>query len=262
MSHIVVWCPPSQGGSPFDHHQFANRKRFLDNSELSYADLQRMHILRVGDRRAVRRRPTPEWALRDDMVREVLVAYLESRFYVKDRSGTLEDRLARCRAKAEVQLPRKRAKLQEMVSLFRELSRVPETNPSALRSLEREIMNIDTDVFLATKMPEIAGAVVYLYWRLNWNSVSIAEELQLKSPHVRQILYRLNKAYEKMQRLELGKEREVEDRAANLVLRKPQSCFLLNPEAERDGFRPNQSQSAQRPLRALPTIGVPYPDFW
>ena len=69
-----------------------------------------------------------------------------------------------------------------MVSLFRELSRVPETNPSALRSLEREIMNVDTDVFLATKMPEIAGAVVYLYWRLNWNSVSIAEELQLKSP--------------------------------------------------------------------------------
>jgi len=185
-----------------------------------------------------------------------------SRFYVKDRSGTLEDRLARCRAKAEAQLPRKRAKLQEMVSLFRELSRVPETNPSALRSLEREIMNIDTDVFLATKMPEIAGAVVYLYWRLNWNSVSIAEELQLKSPHVRQILYRLNKTYEKMQRLELGKEREVEDRAANLVLRKPQSCFLLNPETERDGFRPNQSQSARRPLRALPTIGVPYPDFW
>jgi DNA-directed RNA polymerase specialized sigma24 family protein len=128
-----------------------------------------------------------------------------------------------------------------MIESFRELSRVPETNPSALRSLEREIMNVDTDVFLATRLPEIAAAIIYLYYRLSWNSVSIAEELGLKSPHIRQILYRLNKAYENMQRLELGKEREYEDRAANLVQRTPQSCSLLNREPERDGFRPNQS---------------------
>jgi hypothetical protein len=60
------------------------------------------------------------------MVRKVLVAYLESRFYDKDRSGTVEARLARCRAKAEVQLPRKRTKLRELIESFRELSRVPE----------------------------------------------------------------------------------------------------------------------------------------
>jgi hypothetical protein len=204
MSHAVVCCPPSQDGSPsFDSHQFANRKRFLDNSELSYADVQKMHLLRVGDRKPARRTPTPEWTLRDDMVREVLVAYLEGRFCIRERQGTMQDRLMRCRSIAEAQLPRKRAKLQEMIESFRELSRVPETKPRMLQLLERQIMNIDTDIYLAHRLPEIAAAVAYLFWRLNWNSVSIAEELQLKSPHIRQLLYRLNQTYEKMQRLEL-----------------------------------------------------------
>ncbi len=162
-----------------------------------------MHVLRVGDRKAVRRSPTPAWVLRDEQVREVLVAYLEGRFYIREQQGTLQDRIARCRVKAESQLPRKREKLQELIESFRELSRLPGTKPSALQLLERQIMNIDTDIYLTTKLPEIAAAVAYLFWRLNWNSVSIAEELQLKSPHIRQLLYRLNPTYEKMERLEL-----------------------------------------------------------
>ena len=139
-------------------------------------------------------------------VREVLVFYLERRFCVRERMGTLQDRIARCRAKADFQLMRKRAKLQEMIESFRELSRLPETKPSALRLRELQIMNLDTDLFLAEKgYAETAAAIIYLYYRLSWNSVSIAEELGVKPPHIRQILYRLNRAYEKMQRLELRK---------------------------------------------------------
>ena len=62
------------------------------------------------------------WAMNDESLREVLATYLEGRLYVRERSGTLAERLARCRAAAESQLPRKRAQLQGMIDRYRELS--------------------------------------------------------------------------------------------------------------------------------------------
>jgi hypothetical protein len=200
MGHKIIWCPPAGDSRvSFDSHQFADRKKFLSGSQLSYSDTQRLHVLRVGDRKPVRRTPTPAWAMNDESLREVLAAYLEGRLFIHDRCGTLQERLARCRAAAESQLPRKRAKLQEMVDAYRDLARLPETKPSALRLLERQIMNIDTDIFLAAKLPEVACSIVYLYHRLCWNSCSVAEHLGVKPSHVRQFLYRIGRAAQKME---------------------------------------------------------------
>jgi hypothetical protein len=41
-------------------------------------------------------------------------------------------------------------------------------------------------------LPAIMSAVVYCYYRLGWDSTTIAEEFGIKPPHVRIVLYRLN----------------------------------------------------------------------
>jgi len=90
-------------------------------------------------------------------------------------------------------LPRKREQLRRLIERYRELCRLPETPPTALRRLEAQIANIDSDIFLASRLPEIVASVIYAYFRLCWNSVSVAEHLSIKSCAVRQMIYRVGR---------------------------------------------------------------------
>jgi len=190
--HRVIWCPPVGESPSFDSHQFANRK--IKSSQLSFNDMARSHVLHIGDKKPGRRLPTPDWAMRDASLREVIAFYLEDRLFVRDRSGTPHERLARCRAAAVAQLPRKREQLRRLIERYRDLSRLPETPTSALKRLEGQIANIDGDVFLASRLPEIVASVVYGYFRLCWNSVSVAEYLNIKPCAVRQMIFRMGRA--------------------------------------------------------------------
>jgi len=95
---------------------------------------------------------------------------------------------------------------------------------------------------------------VYLYWCLIEQHLD-AEELQLKSPHVRRFCIDLTNL-RKMQNGGVEQRTEVEAVQLTWFSTQPQSCSLLNPEAERDGFQPNSRSFARPPLRAA-TIGVP-----
>jgi len=192
MNHRVIWCPPVGESTGFDPHQFANRK--IKSSRISFNDMSRLHVLHVGDKKPGRRLPTPAWAMNDSALREVIVVYLEDRLFVRDRSGTLHERLARCRAAAVAQLPRKREQLRRLIERYRDLSRLPETPTSTLRRLEGQIANIDSDILLASRLPEIVASVVYGYFRLCWNSVSVAECLSIKPCAVRQMIFRMGRA--------------------------------------------------------------------
>lgn len=209
----------------YDRHQFANHGRFLRNANLSFSDMERLHIQRVGDTQPERRLPTPAWALRDEDTRAVVVAALEERFYTtKHRVGTLQERLAQCRAAAEAYLPGKREMLKTWIKDFRTISAggfadlsdedaqakfaglsenggqaalTPEIARDALKAkklvdLARQIANLDTDIWLGERgYAETLCAIVYLYFRLSWNSCSVAEFLSLKPPHIRQVIFRL-----------------------------------------------------------------------
>jgi hypothetical protein len=212
----------------YDAHQFQNHGRFLKNSGLSFNDFERMHVQRAGDTQPERRLPTPEWALRDELTQLVLVVYLEERFYTtRHRTGTLLQRLAQCRAAANAYLPGKRETLEGWIKDYRticaagfaELSDeeaqakfaglsenggqaalTPEIARGALKAkklldLERQISNLDTDVWLGERgYAETVAAIIYLYYRMNWNSPSVAEHLSLRPPHIRQVLFRLNQS--------------------------------------------------------------------
>ena len=191
--HRVVWCPPSGQTDHFDQHQFQNCGRFMRNVKLDFRDVQRMHILRADGTKPKRKTPTPEWTARAELTQKVIVAYLENRLFLDDCSGSLPERLARCRAKAESRLPEKRARLQRWIDEYRQLSRSPKADPADLRRLEQQISTTDTEIFVSAKLPEIVASTVYLFYRLGFDSCSVGESLGLKPPHIRQILARLNR---------------------------------------------------------------------
>jgi hypothetical protein len=212
----------------YDAHQFQNHGRFLKNSGLSFNDFERMHVQRAGDTQPERRLPTPDWSLDDKKTREVIVVYLEERFYTtRHRTGTLLDRMRLCRLAAEAYLPGKKAKLESWIRDYRTISAggfselsdeeaqtkfaslsendgqaalTPEIAREALKSkklydLSLQISNLDTDTFMAQRgYAEIVAAIIYLYHRLGWPSPSVAEQLNLRAPHCRQILFRLNES--------------------------------------------------------------------
>lgn len=224
----------------YDAHQFQGHGRFLKNSGLSFQDFERMHVQRAGDTQPERRLSTPEWALRDELTQLVLVSYLEERFYTtRHRTGTLLQRLSHCRAAAEAYLPGKRETLSAWIRDYRVISAggfadlsdeeaqtrfaglsenggqaalTPEIARDALTAkklhdLEMQIANLDTDIFLAEKgYAETVAAIIYLYYRLNWNSPSVAEHLSLRAPHIRQVLFRLSETAASLSLSQLAKD--------------------------------------------------------
>lgn len=226
----MTWSAPK-----FDKHAFAGRKSRAvsatrthsgwNTTGISFNDFGSMHVHRRAKVQE-RRLPTPKWAIRDEWLRELLVVYLEERFYVRPcLTLSLSERLDIARVAAENYAPKKRQLLEEWledynrlstngrrdltddeaIDLFTSLKQINGQLPinadiardylskKKLHDLEIQIQNIDTDIVLTERgHAEVIVAIVYLYYRLGWDSVTCAEQLGLKSPHVRQVLARLH----------------------------------------------------------------------
>lgn len=227
----MTWVQPR-----FDRHAFAGRRSKAikatrrrdgswDTPGISFGDFSTMHVAR-REKVQERRLPTPKWAVRDEWLRELLVTYLEERFYVRNTNGmTLPERLKLAREAAIAYEPRKRELLEawlqdyytiskhgrrdlsdeEVIQIFCSLRQIGGQLPlnadvareylaeKKLHDLEIQIQNIDTDIVLTERgHAEVIISIVYLYYRLGWDSVTVAEQLGLKSPHVRQVLARLH----------------------------------------------------------------------
>lgn len=216
----------------FDRSQFDGKRPRAVSGEtgIAFSDFARMHVQRRAKVQE-RRLPTPKWALRDEWLRELLVVYLEERFYVTPVPETsLQARLKVARLAALSYAPRKRQLLDNMLDYYYKLATIGNTDMSdeeaietfttlkyfggqyplnadiargklaerSLHNLEIEIQNIDTDLVLTDKgHAEVIASLVYLYYRLGWDSVTVAEQLGLKSPHVRIVLYRLHATWRK-----------------------------------------------------------------
>ncbi len=191
---------------------------------LTFPDFSRMHVYRRQDQR-VRKTETPIWSIRDDLLRKLLVAYLENRFFITPPTTlTLLERLHNARGAALHYAPYKKELLKQWVQEHKRISAVgldgsdeevtalyqscPEHNGQlpmdadyaraylrvkSLLGLEKQIQILDTDLVLTQRgHAEVIVAVVYLFYRMGWDSVEVAEHLSLKSPHVRQVLARLH----------------------------------------------------------------------
>lgn len=169
----------------------------------------------------MRRLETPSWALNDSLLRKVLVHYLESRAFSRKACAEInktfgadaalaresldlrkvEDRLQYEKIetrfwlqrlqKAEAKLVRRRPQLSaKMDRMCAEYVRAKNAGDvKRCEQLQNIIRGMDTQ--LRTTVAHVIGMCTK-YYRLGMDSFQIAEELELRSPQVRQVLRRLN----------------------------------------------------------------------
>jgi hypothetical protein len=200
-SCAVTLCKPStfsygHGGHAFqyDPYQFAGRrsKAVSSSTGISFSDFSSMQV----ERRAVqqvRRLSAPSWAMQDVSLRAALLAYLEKRFFIR-RSEHLTDaeRLARIEAEAQRTIPRLQAKLRKLLKRYSLKSRHGRLGKQRLERLATQIQNLDTSILLYRRgIVAVVASAIFLYFRLGYDSVEIADDLGLKSPAVRQLFSRV-----------------------------------------------------------------------
>jgi hypothetical protein len=183
----------------FDKCAFAGRRTKAVSAEtkLSFADFKHMHVQRhVTDRTLSRRLPTPDWARSDEQLKEVVMQFCEDRFYIRtypdSKPLTYEQRMTRLDAEAKRRLPGKKANLKFLLEVYSEAknSGAPE---SVLESIAIQVQNKDTECVVDERgVLAIALSVFYNYYRLGQDSVTVAEGLGLRSPHIRIWLLRAN----------------------------------------------------------------------
>src|SRR5882724_2065070 len=203
----VTLCPASElnhSAPSFDLSQFGgSRKRPAKN--LTYADLSSMHTVRQSDPRKGRRLPVPAWALSDSGLQEAVVRYCEQRFLLKDRTGSLKERMARVSEAARTVAQKAQSRTALWITNFRAISHrnYHEAEPRIytalflnalrgespavlLKDLSACVANWDSSGDVDVRAPAVAAAVAFLYYRLGWNSPTIAGELRMCAPAVRQ----------------------------------------------------------------------------
>jgi hypothetical protein len=222
MTYTRYSAQPEQFNSPhFDRYQFAGeRGRFLKGAELDFKDTGCMHVLRIGNEQKGRRTGVPAWALADQSMRQVVLHYLSTRFAVKTTKGNLQQRLALCTTAGKKRARKEKQRHEEQIREFRAIhgQRFHDLEPEKyerlfcslykgesvserLKKVELQILNSESAAFVSARAAAIAVSVCYYAYRMGWPSPSIAEELNLRAPAVRQILHRLNRA---ARRLETG----------------------------------------------------------
>src|SRR5579863_8506968 len=194
--------------------QFADRRQFpvsanvtadgWHSTGIDFADYQRMGT-QQRRQSGERRLPTPRWAINDEMLRLLLVSFLEVRlqhgynnegkgehygvqkFWRKmaEQNVSLETRLQNAIDGLQGQRPSRFETLDSMCKEFagadgprkRQLSLQIESLDTYLRYTEK-----DAGVGILARIP-------VLYYRVGFDSVGVALELNLKPPHIRQVLF-------------------------------------------------------------------------
>lgn len=191
----------------FDRYQFEKAPQLVETSftedgfqttGISWDDVHNgMHMTKAG-KPVQRRLQTPAWALNDELLREILLRFIEERaLFRQPQTGTPAQRLLRAQARAAMH---RAALIENITGLCHEYVAVKNDgrNPARLKELAIAIENIDTQLRFLVNAHKMALGVVYWYYRCGADSVETAAALNLKPPHVRMILWRLNKAAQKV----------------------------------------------------------------
>src|SRR5947209_18499943 len=188
MTPAVTICPPmpAHDWEPYDAHQhYRTHHRPSAEAGVDFTDYARgMHTTRTKSLHAGRK-PAP-WAYCDETLRELLITYLEHRFYIRPAPGDdLGTRLEKIEAAAKAQYEPTAARLQKYVRAYRDADAV-------------QLQNHDTRLVMTQRgHAELVAALVYLYYRVGFTSADCADALGLKPPHVRQILARMAHTWER-----------------------------------------------------------------
>jgi hypothetical protein len=164
---------------------------------IAFEDYSRMATI-IHKQSGERRLPTPEWVLRPDLLRQILVNYLERRAgFHKAQPGTDRERLDRANQKLAALCARKESVLRKLCSEYIDLKNTG-IDPARAKKLSELIANLDTCLRFERDIAGTVLRVVHLFYSVCLDSVGVATELGIKPTHVRQMLWRLRRCWDDM----------------------------------------------------------------
>ena len=161
---------------------------------IAYEDYARMST-QQHKQSGERRLPTPQWAVNDEMLRTLLLHFMERRAYRgavahrKKPTGTPEERMQNAQTTIKAQRPEQIETIGRLCKLYISL---PPSDAQRFK-LQIQIESLDTYLRYTEKDGGLASvaSIVHLYYRAGLDSVGIGQEIGLKPPHVRQTLWRM-----------------------------------------------------------------------
>ena len=173
---------------------------------IAYEDYSRMSTQKRQKPGQGRYLETPEWALNNTLLKKLIVRYVENRAgfrYVQP--GTDEERLARAQKALDASMEPRAAVLKNLCRELIALKKAVPIDRARIRSLEQQIENIDTTLVSNRNVALLVAGVVYRYFRLGEDSVAVAQAMGCKPPHCRQIIWRLRRTWERLQKPQVVK---------------------------------------------------------
>lgn len=170
----------------------------FESPGIDWSDYRRMQTVERKLAPA-RRLETPQWALRNDLLRSVLVRFVEYRAGLRrHQMGPERERLRRAMAIIAAQHPMRQRTLKALCDELVSLTKCGIT-PARRKRLTAEIENLDTVLRFDCNIAATILRLVHLYFRAGLDSVSVAQELGWKPPHVRQTVWRLRRVWARME---------------------------------------------------------------
>jgi hypothetical protein len=179
----------------YDPHQFydPHNRAVSAESRISYSDYEFMHTQRRKP--YIKRRTNKyEWALNDSTLRNVVLTFLERRYYITSlvpAGASDADRVVRIEATAKHQMKAREVHLNDRFEAY-EQAKKDGAPAKRLLELQIEFQNADSRIMFDRRPVELLNAVAYFSYRLGYDSTTVAEQLKLHPPAVRILLYRLN----------------------------------------------------------------------
>jgi hypothetical protein len=164
------------------------------SSGIAYEDYTRMSTLEHKLARS-RRYEAPSWVMNAEQLADVVARAVENRTAVL-RYLRVEDMAPLPRLTRAQTLLQSAENRQNLIDRLNRLcAAYMEAKESGKQARAKELASlvegIDTQLCTLDRIAAIMTGVAFLYWRVGYDSVQTAHALQIKPPHVRQILCKL-----------------------------------------------------------------------
>jgi hypothetical protein len=162
----------------------------IKSTGIAFEDYTRMGMERHS-LSSWRRYAVPVWAINDDQLCAVLARSMEERAgFRKGQAGMDKERMARAQQQLEKMRPELVARIDRLCARFVAAKREGADNVT-VALYGQKVEEVDTQLRLLSDISKILAGVVYFYWRCGYTSVETGQQLGLKPPHIRCMLFKL-----------------------------------------------------------------------
>lgn len=173
----------------FDGHDF-------HSNGIAFEDYARMSTQRHCKLNYGRHTAAPDWVFNDSKLRAVIVGCIEARAYMHSNNyipkhGTHAERLARAQQALAAKRPNLEARIDGLCQHYMNVKRAGDMALAA--KLAQKVEEVDTQLRLLDEPAKYYVGAAYYYWRTGLDSVATAQQLHIKPPHVRALLWRMGK---------------------------------------------------------------------